>query len=143
MPAYKKARLLVLPLILLGFALVAGQLRVSAQSSSQYEEGARLYAENCAVCHGPNGEGRVGATLNKNWPAIRPEATVKTIIENGVEGAVMPAWSQKNGGPLTDAEIESPPGVYPELANGRSAKSYTQTDHNSTSPDHAYPKCQG
>ena len=107
MPASKKARLLVLPLILLGFALVAGQLRVSAQSSSQFEEGARLYAENCAVCHGPDGEGRVGATLNKNWPAIRPEATVKTIIENGVEGAVMPAWSQKNGGPLTDAEIES------------------------------------
>ncbi|NOZ26909.1 MAG: c-type cytochrome [Chloroflexi bacterium] len=35
--------------------------------------GAVLYQENCAVCHGPNGEGRVGATLAKNWPSIRAD----------------------------------------------------------------------
>lgn len=107
MPAYRTVRYLMLLIFLFALALAAGALHVRAQSPDQLEAGARLYAENCAVCHGPNGEGRVGATLNKDWPAIRPEATVKTIIEDGVEGAVMPAWAQKNGGPLSDAEIES------------------------------------
>jgi len=85
--------------------LVLGASAVGAQSDGQFELGARLYAENCAVCHGPNGEGRVGATLAKNWPSIRPDLTVETIIENGVPGSVMPAWGQANGGPLSKAEI--------------------------------------
>lgn len=82
---------------------------VSAQSSSdpQLEEGAALYAQNCAVCHGPNGEGRAGATLAKDWPSIRPDLTVKTIIENGVPGSPMPAWSQVNGGPFSPQQIEA------------------------------------
>jgi mono/diheme cytochrome c family protein len=71
------------------------------------EEGARLYAENCAVCHGADGEGRVGVTLAKNWPSIRPDATVKNAIANGVDGSPMPAWSQENGGPLTETEIDA------------------------------------
>lgn len=73
----------------------------------QLEQGARLYAENCAVCHGPNGEGRVGATLAKNWPSIRPDLRIRATIENGIAGSPMPAWSQRNGGPLSDAEIEA------------------------------------
>ncbi len=68
--------------------------------------GARLYAENCAVCHGENGEGRVGATLSKNWPSIRPDLTVREIISNGVPGSPMPAWSQQKGGPLSEAQID-------------------------------------
>ncbi|MCS7220186.1 MAG: c-type cytochrome [Anaerolineae bacterium] len=87
----------------------AWYLRTDAQglTQEQIELGARLYAENCAVCHGPNGEGRVGATLAKNWPSIRPDLRVKAVIENGVAGSPMPAWSQKNGGPLSDEEIEA------------------------------------
>ncbi len=73
----------------------------------QIELGARLYAANCAVCHGPRGEGRVGATLAKDWPSIRPELRVKEVIERGVPGSPMPAWSQRYGGPLTDEEIEA------------------------------------
>ncbi len=73
----------------------------------QLEQGARLYAENCAVCHGANGEGRVGATLAKNWPSIRPDLRVRDTIENGIAGSPMPAWGQKNGGPLSEAEIEA------------------------------------
>jgi mono/diheme cytochrome c family protein len=67
--------------------------------------GAVLYAENCAVCHGPNGEGRVGASLAKDWPALRPDLRVKSVIEHGVAGSPMSAWSQANGGPLTDEDI--------------------------------------
>jgi mono/diheme cytochrome c family protein len=71
------------------------------------ENGARLYAENCAVCHGDQGQGRIGATLAKNWPSIRPDLTIKTIIINGVLGSPMPAWGETKGGPLSDAEINA------------------------------------
>ena len=95
------------PLLLCLAVLVYAANIARAQSDEQFELGARLYAKNCEVCHGPNGEGRVGATLAKNWPSIRPDLTVKTIIENGVPGSVMPAWGRVNGGPLSDAEIEA------------------------------------
>jgi mono/diheme cytochrome c family protein len=64
-----------------------------------------LYAENCAVCHGPDGEGRVGVALAINWPGIRPDLSIKTAIERGVPGSPMPAWSQDNGGPLGDQDV--------------------------------------
>jgi mono/diheme cytochrome c family protein len=76
-------------------------------TEEQLELGAQLFAENCAVCHGSNGEGRVGAELSKDWPSVRPDLRVKTGIEAGVPGSPMPAWSQENGGPLTDDEIEA------------------------------------
>ena len=69
--------------------------------------GAQLYAANCAVCHGPNGEGRIGATLAREWASTRPDLLVKSVIENGVEGAAMPPWSQANGGPLSEEEIDN------------------------------------
>jgi ubiquinol-cytochrome c reductase cytochrome c subunit len=74
---------------------------------SQEAQGAELFQQNCAVCHGPTGQGRVGATLAKDWPSIRPDLTVRTIIQNGVPGTVMPAWSQAKGGPLSEAEIDA------------------------------------
>jgi mono/diheme cytochrome c family protein len=87
----------------------AWQVETQAQgpSEEQLAQGAQLYAENCTVCHGPNGEGRVGATLAQDWPSIRPDLRVKTSIEAGVSGSLMPAWSKENGGPLTDDQIEA------------------------------------
>lgn len=76
-------------------------------TDEQLAQGAQLFAENCAVCHGASGEGRVGATLAKNWPSIRPDLTVRNIIINGIDGSPMPAWSMANGGPLSDAEIDA------------------------------------
>lgn len=76
-------------------------------TQEQLDQGGNLYAENCAVCHGADGQGRVGATLSKDWPSIRPDLRVRTVIENGVSGSPMPAWSQPKGGPLTNEEIDS------------------------------------
>lgn len=94
----------------LGLLALGGTMKAAhAQTPPGTEEslGARLYSENCAVCHGANGEGRIGAQLAKNWPSIRPDLTVKTIIENGVPNTAMPAWIQAKGGPLTSQEIDA------------------------------------
>ena len=79
----------------------------SAQEAdpAQLELGAQLYNENCAICHGENGQGRIGATLAQDWPSIQPELTIESTIANGITGSVMPAWSQENGGPLSNEEI--------------------------------------
>ena len=74
-----------------------------ASDAAQFEEGAILYTENCAVCHGERGEGRVGATLAKNWPSIQPSMAVKSIIEDGIAGSVMPAWE----GTLSETQINA------------------------------------
>ena len=69
-------------------------------------QGALLFDENCTVCHGANGQGRVGATLAKSWAGVRPDLNVRSVIAAGVANTVMPAWSQANGGPLSEAEID-------------------------------------
>jgi mono/diheme cytochrome c family protein len=89
-------RLVVLPAIL--FVLVSGTVFVLAQlhpardegraaPASAAERGERLFAENCAGCHGEGGTGGgVGPTLAGSGIAL-DEA--RTTIENG--SGVMPA----------------------------------------------------
>jgi mono/diheme cytochrome c family protein len=67
--------------------------------------GYTLFQQNCAVCHGEKGEGRVGATLNDPFVSIAPGAYAIDTITRGVNKTKMPAWSRKFGGPLTDKEI--------------------------------------
>jgi mono/diheme cytochrome c family protein len=76
-----------------------------AEMDGDPNRGAVLYDENCAVCHGPEGQGRVGATLAKDWPAIRPDISIRIVIANGIPGSAMPAWSQDKGGPMADQDI--------------------------------------
>ncbi len=92
-------------LIVLAFGV--SYVRAQSTDSAELELGAQVYAENCAVCHGLDGEGRVGATLAQNWPSIRPDLRIRATIVNGVPGSAMPAWSQANGGPLSDEELDA------------------------------------
>lgn len=84
-----------------------GSQEGSVNLGAPVDVGAQLFAENCQVCHGERGQGRVGATLAKDWPSIRPDLTVRAIIEQGVPGTPMSAWGQAHGGPLTDSEIDA------------------------------------
>jgi mono/diheme cytochrome c family protein len=68
--------------------------------------GVLLFDQNCVVCHGQDGQGRIGATIAKNWPSVRPDLRVKSTIERGVTGTAMPGWSQEFGGPLSDEDID-------------------------------------
>lgn len=69
------------------------------------QRGSTVFTQNCAVCHGDKGQGRIGATLAKDWPGVNPETAIEATISRGVAGSKMPAWGKANGGPLTDQEI--------------------------------------
>ncbi|MBI5054848.1 MAG: c-type cytochrome [Chloroflexi bacterium] len=69
--------------------------------------GSVVFAQNCAVCHGAKGEGRIGVTLQKNWAGINPAAYIRSTVEKGVTGSAMPAWLNTSGGPLTSKDIDN------------------------------------
>ncbi|HUN56730.1 MAG TPA: c-type cytochrome [Candidatus Binataceae bacterium] len=65
-----------------------------------------LYSDNCAGCHGPNGQ--FGAALPLNNPtylAIVDDASMRNAIANGVAGTSMPAFAISSGGMLTDDQM--------------------------------------
>lgn len=71
-------------------------------------EGRSLYAENCAMCHGEEGEGVDGPALNdKQFLANTADTTLFSLISSGVPNTEMPAWNQVHGGPFTDEEVRS------------------------------------
>lgn len=74
--------------------------------NTQLDNAMTLYAENCAVCHGLNGEG-IGATppLNNSALAAMPFDDLFKIIARGRYDTAMPAWSKDEGGPLSDYQI--------------------------------------
>jgi mono/diheme cytochrome c family protein len=88
--------------VLLALALAAGVAQ--AQVAGDPERGGQLFVDNCAMCHGVDGKGRVGARL-ENFPGIQIEATLSQTIAQGVPGSVMPAWGQASGGPLSEQDI--------------------------------------
>jgi mono/diheme cytochrome c family protein len=67
----------------------------------------QLYALNCSGCHGA--DGRFGAARPLNDPlylALVSDATLRTMIAQGVPGTSAPALAQQVGGPLTDKQID-------------------------------------
>jgi mono/diheme cytochrome c family protein len=65
-----------------------------------------VFAQNCAACHGEEGEGRIGQTLATEFASAEPGAYVIDVVTNGVEGALMPAFGAEQGGPLSEQEIQ-------------------------------------
>jgi mono/diheme cytochrome c family protein len=94
---------------LLAVVLIASLTVTSAalaqEGGGDPERGGQLYVETCAVCHGVEGKGRVGASL-ENFPGIDVTAALRQTIAEGIQGSVMPAWSEAEGGPLSDRDID-------------------------------------
>lgn len=68
--------------------------------------GRTLYSENCAMCHGMEGEGVDGPPLNdKTFLQNNSDDRIFSVISSGVPSSEMPAWNQRFGGPYTDQEI--------------------------------------
>ncbi len=67
-----------------------------------------LYGENCAGCHGKNGENGAATDLaNPEYEALIDDASLRDVIANGEKGTLMPGFSARTGGPLTDAQIDA------------------------------------
>jgi cytochrome c oxidase cbb3-type subunit III len=68
----------------------------------------RLYAQNCAGCHGA--DGRLGAARPLNdslYLAFAGADVLRQVTANGVQGTAMPGFAQSAGGNLTDGQIAS------------------------------------
>jgi mono/diheme cytochrome c family protein len=67
-----------------------------------------LYSANCAGCHGANGQhGPAMALSDPVYLAIADNNVLHSTIAKGRPGTAMSAFSQKEGGMLTDEQIES------------------------------------
>ena len=79
---------------------------LAADQSAQVAQGQKLFADNCATCHGNNGEGDIGPALNsKKFLQSTDDNVIFSLIGSGVPGTAMPSWSQAYGGPFTNEQI--------------------------------------
>jgi len=67
-----------------------------------------LYGQNCAGCHGANGEGGAAIALaSPVFLAIADDTVIRRTAATGVPGTSMPAFAQSAGGMLTEKQIEA------------------------------------
>lgn len=67
-----------------------------AWPQQQPNPGQKLYAENCAMCHGAFGEGGSGPDLTHvGWQAEITDSDLDRIIRDGIRGKAMPGFGQK------------------------------------------------
>jgi cytochrome c oxidase cbb3-type subunit 3 len=67
-----------------------------------------VYSENCAACHGANGQNGPAIDLgNPEYQALVDDATLRKWISGGMPGTEMPAFAQSAGGMLTDAQVNA------------------------------------
>jgi cytochrome c oxidase cbb3-type subunit III len=65
-----------------------------------------LYSQNCAGCHGKDGQlGPATPLANPEYQALIDDATLSDIIANGQTGTRMPAFALSTGGNLSEAQI--------------------------------------
>jgi mono/diheme cytochrome c family protein len=67
-----------------------------------------LYSQNCAGCHGANGTHGAAPPLGDPvYLGIVSDDTLRSVASKGRNGTAMSAFAQKEGGMLTDAQVDS------------------------------------
>jgi cytochrome c oxidase cbb3-type subunit 3 len=67
-----------------------------------------LYAQNCSGCHGDDGQmGPATPLANAEYQALIDDSTLSDIIANGQKGALMPGFSLRAGGTLSDEQVNA------------------------------------
>lgn len=67
-----------------------------------------LFAQNCSGCHGANGtHGPATPIGSPVYQALVDDARIRQVVSEGLPGSMMPAFSQRFGGELTDAQIDA------------------------------------
>jgi mono/diheme cytochrome c family protein len=92
------------------------QFTLAASEGTGRQEGAQLFASNCAACHGNQGQGgpnpaRPGDMIppisSTEFLATRDDTTIRNIISQGQPDLGMNPFGSGYGGPLTDEQIDS------------------------------------
>lgn len=79
---------------------------LASEDGAQIVAGRQLWSLNCAMCHGPGGEGIDAPALNsQEFLQSVSDDQIHGIIAGGIPGSEMPAWLDEYGGPLTDQQI--------------------------------------
>jgi mono/diheme cytochrome c family protein len=66
-----------------------------------------LYRANCSGCHGRNGrEGPAPVINDARFLSLIGKKGLQSFIARGIPGTPMPAFSEANGGSLTDRQVE-------------------------------------
>jgi mono/diheme cytochrome c family protein len=96
------------PLIALTLTSVAFMAACTRPPDQALTESNALYDQNCAGCHGADGNGGAARGLiDPVFLEIADEATIRRITAAGVPGTAMPAFAMESGGSLTDEQIDS------------------------------------
>ncbi len=96
-----------LAVILAGCRLAPGHPPDPDSRPDQVLDFATLYDQNCAACHGRNGQNGPAIDLgNPEYQALIDDASLRKWIANGMPGTEMPAFAQSAGGMLTDAQVD-------------------------------------
>jgi len=67
-----------------------------------------LYSQNCAGCHGANGTHGAAPPLGDPvYLALVSDDTLRSVASKGRNGTAMSAFAQKEGGMLTEAQVDS------------------------------------
>jgi len=67
-----------------------------------------LYSQNCAACHGTNGQSGPAIDLaNPEYQALVDDATLRKWISGGMPGTEMAAFAQSAGGMLTERQVNA------------------------------------
>jgi len=78
----------------LALVLVLPALLLSGPAAAALVDGATLYQQHCAVCHGAEGNGGVGVPLNlPDFLAVASDEYLRATLREGRPGRVMPAFS--------------------------------------------------
>ncbi|HML08355.1 MAG TPA: cytochrome-c oxidase, cbb3-type subunit III [Xanthobacteraceae bacterium] len=106
MPAFGRDGLLKADDISAAADYVRSLSGLATEPGADLARGAKIFADNCAVCHGPQGKGNreVGAPnlTDQIWLYGPEKKTIMEGIWNGRDG-VMPAWGSK----LDDATLKA------------------------------------
>ena len=81
-----------------GGAVTDDLLDALARSTTEVNAGKAVFAEQCAVCHGPGGAGTIGPNLTDDaWILGGAPVAIHTTITQGVMDKGMPAWGASLG----------------------------------------------
>ena len=82
-----------------------------ATAPAKVAEGARLWAQYCALCHGAHAEGYVAdnapALASATFRETASDYFLKSAIERGRPGTAMAGYAQSLGGPLDPARVDA------------------------------------